>query len=55
MFIAEVCFKNKISLFLLGPDALPDGYEVTFDVMESKTIAGGVSTMVGTNDGSVVS
>lgn len=37
-----------------GPDALPDGYEVTFDVMESKTIAGGVSTMVGTNDGSVL-
>ncbi|KAK2153083.1 hypothetical protein LSH36_308g02016 [Paralvinella palmiformis] len=37
-----------------GPAALPDGYEVTFDVSEPSAITGSVSTMVGTNDGSVL-
>jgi len=33
-----------------GPTATPAGYEVTFTVREMKQIAGGVHTMVGTNN-----
>lgn len=38
-----------------GSKARKDGYEVTFDVTEQKRLTGGVSTMVGTNEGSLVS
>ena len=31
-----------------------DGYDITYNVVEPRIIAGGVSTLVGTNDGSLV-
>ena len=41
--------------FILGENAKPDGYEITYNVRESRRVTGGISTLVGTNDGSVVS
>ncbi len=38
-----------------GDDARPDGYEVTYTVKEPRVLNGGISTLVGTNDGSLVS
>ncbi len=38
-----------------GPDARPDGYAITYTVREPRRLNGGVSTLVGTNDGSLVS
>ena len=40
---------------VLGPDAREDGYEITYNVQETRRIVGGVNTLVGTNEGSVVS
>lgn len=37
-----------------GPTARPDGYEITFAVKEHRRVTGGMSTLVGTNEGSVV-
>ena len=37
-----------------GEGALPHGYEITYTVREPRRIGGGISTLVGTNDGSVV-
>ncbi|XP_011305816.1 sorting and assembly machinery component 50 homolog isoform X2 [Fopius arisanus] len=37
-----------------GPDATPEGVEVTFNVKEMKRLSGGVSTMVGNNEGSLL-
>ena len=44
-----------IKLRFIGPKARSDGYEITYTVEEPRVIGGGVSTLVGTNDGSVVS
>ena len=38
-----------------GTNARPDGYEITYTVVEPRVVAGGISTLVGTNDGSLVS
>ncbi|XP_043284944.1 sorting and assembly machinery component 50 homolog [Venturia canescens] len=49
------CFKN-IGVFIdtsVGPDATPDGVEVTFNVNELNRLSGGVNTMVGNNEGSL--
>ena len=40
---------------IAGPNARPDGYEITYTVVEPRVIAGGINTLVGTNDGSLVS
>lgn len=37
-----------------GPTARKDGYEITYHVKETSRVTGGISTMVGTNDGSMV-
>lgn len=50
------CFKN-VGVTIdtsKGPDATPDGVEVTFNVRELKWLSGGVNTMVGNNEGSVL-
>ncbi|GLH12382.1 hypothetical protein R5R35_011696 [Gryllus longicercus] len=50
------CFRN-IGVFIdtsSGPDSTPEGLEVTFHVHELKRIVGGVNTLVGNNEGSVV-
>lgn len=50
------CFKN-IGVTIdtsKGPDATPDGVEVTFNVRELKWLSGGVNTMVGNNEGSLL-
>ncbi|XP_050316083.1 sorting and assembly machinery component 50 homolog [Anthonomus grandis grandis] len=50
------CFKN-IGVYIdtsKGPNASPDGLEVTFDVKEFKRVTGGISTQVGNNEGSVL-
>lgn len=51
------CFKN-IAVYIdtnKGPNATPDGLEVTFNVKEYKRVTGGVSTQVGSNnEGSVL-
>ncbi|XP_043476493.1 sorting and assembly machinery component 50 homolog [Leptopilina heterotoma] len=49
------CFKN-IDTFIdtsKGPDATPDGIEVTFTIKELGRIRGSVNTSVGNNEGSV--
>ncbi|PNF44042.1 Sorting and assembly machinery component 50-like protein [Cryptotermes secundus] len=50
------CFRN-IGIYIdtsSGPHATPEGVEVTFYVRELKRIVGGVSTLVGNNEGSLV-
>ncbi|XP_029174044.1 sorting and assembly machinery component 50 homolog isoform X2 [Nylanderia fulva] len=37
-----------------GPEATPDGVEVTFMVREMRRLVGGISTMVGNNEGSLI-
>lgn len=37
-----------------GPDSSPDGLEVTFFVHEHRRLTGGISTVVGNNEGSLV-
>lgn len=40
---------------LLGADALPNGLDVTFEVKEMRRMTGSYNTMVGNNEGSMVS
>lgn len=50
------CFRN-IGVYIdtsSGPNATVDGLEVTFYVREFKRVIGGVNTMVGNNEGSLV-
>ncbi|XP_018398360.1 PREDICTED: sorting and assembly machinery component 50 homolog [Cyphomyrmex costatus] len=50
------CFRN-IGIYIdtsQGPDATPDGVEVTFMVREMRRLVGGISTMVGNNEGSLI-
>ena len=39
----------------LGEDALPNGLDVTFEVTELRRMTGSYNTMVGNNEGSMVS
>lgn len=50
------CFR-QIGIYVdtsQGPEATPDGVEVTFKVSEMKRLVGGISTMVGNNEGSLI-
>lgn len=50
------CFRN-VGIYIdtsHGPDATPDGVEVTFKVREMRRLVGGISTMVGNNEGSLL-
>ncbi|XP_066596091.1 sorting and assembly machinery component 50 homolog B [Prorops nasuta] len=50
------CFKN-IGIYIdtsQGPDATPEGVEVTFIVNEMKRLMGGIKTTVGNNEGSLM-
>ncbi|XP_066991173.1 sorting and assembly machinery component 50 homolog A isoform X2 [Anabrus simplex] len=50
------CFRN-IGIFIdtsSGPGATPNGLEVTFHVRELKRIIGGVNSLIGNNEGSLV-
>ncbi|XP_026480677.1 sorting and assembly machinery component 50 homolog A isoform X2 [Ctenocephalides felis] len=50
------CFKS-IGIYIdtsRGPGATPEGLEVTFHVQELKRVVGGVNTMIGNNEGSLV-
>ncbi|KAL6259931.1 hypothetical protein P5V15_009841 [Pogonomyrmex californicus] len=50
------CFKN-IGIYIdtsQGPDATPDGVEVTFMVREMRRLGGAISTMIGNNEGSLM-
>lgn len=38
-----------------GQDALPNGLDVTFEVKELRRLTGSYNTMVGNNEGSMVS
>lgn len=38
-----------------GEDALPNGLDVTFEVTELRRLTGNYNTMVGNNEGSMVS
>lgn len=54
--LALGCF-GKIGVYVdtsHGPDATPDGIEITFVVREFSRITGGISTMAGNNEGSVM-
>ena len=42
-------------LLLEGDKALPDGYDITYKVKEQRRVTGGLSTLVGTNEGTMVS
>ena len=46
--------KSFVFFFPLGDGASENGYDVTFDVVENKRVTGGISTLVGTNDASLV-
>lgn len=50
------CFKN-VGVFIdtsRGQDSSPNGLEVTFTVKELKRVLGGINTLVGNNEGSLV-
>ncbi|XP_014487519.1 PREDICTED: sorting and assembly machinery component 50 homolog [Dinoponera quadriceps] len=50
------CFR-RIGIYIdtsQGPEATPDGVEVTFKVREMRRLVGGVNTMVGNNEGSLM-
>lgn len=50
------CFKN-VGVFIdtsKGEKATKDGLEITFHVNELKRVLGGINTMIGNNEGSVV-
>lgn len=50
------CFKN-VGVFIdtsKGPDSFEDGLEITFNVKELKRVLGGINTLVGNNEGSLV-
>ena len=50
------CFRS-VSVLIdtsRGPEASPSGLEVTFTVKELKRVMGGVNTLVGNNEGSLV-
>lgn len=49
-YLLIVCF-----LVCAGEDALPNGLDVTFEVTELKRLTGSYNTMVGNNEGSMVS
>lgn len=61
----EICLYFTISLLVLcvcvcflvseGEDALPNGLDVTFEVTELRRLTGNYNTMVGNNEGSMVS
>jgi len=40
--------------FAAGESASPDGYEITYVVDEPRRVTGGITTLVGTNEGSLV-
>lgn len=48
-------FTRFSFFFCLGADALPNGLDVTFEVTELRRLTGSYSTMVGNNEGSMVS
>lgn len=50
------CFKSVGVLIdtSRGPNSSPDGFDVTFFVKEFKRVQGGINTLVGNNEGSVV-
>jgi outer membrane protein insertion porin family len=50
------CFKtvNVLIDTSKGPNSSPNGYEVTYTVKELKRILGGINTLVGNNEGSLV-
>ncbi|XP_077994209.1 sorting and assembly machinery component 50 homolog A-like [Glandiceps talaboti] len=53
----ELGIFKRVNIFIdtsKGPNANPNGLDVTFDVKESKRINGGVHTLVGNNEGSLV-
>jgi len=46
----------RVSLILcVGKSTAADGYEITFVVDEPRRVTGGVTTLFGTNEGSLVS
>lgn len=50
------CFKN-VGVFIdtsKGQDATSSGLEITFTVKELKRVLGGINTLVGNNEGSLV-
>ncbi|XP_025152669.1 sorting and assembly machinery component 50 homolog isoform X2 [Harpegnathos saltator] len=50
------CFR-RIGIYIdtsQGPEATPDGVEVTFKVREMRRLGGGINTMVGDNEGSLM-
>lgn len=47
--------QNLNSSPKLGADALPNGLDVTFEVKELRRMTGSYNTMVGNNEGSMVS
>ena len=42
-------------MWLAGESAPADGYEITYIVDEPRRVTGGVTTLFGTNEGSLVS
>ena len=40
---------------MAGSKARTDGYDITFLVKEHRRVTGGISTLIGTNEGSMVS
>ena len=50
------CFRSVSVLINTsrGPDSSPNGLEVTFNVKELKRVLGGINTLVGNNEGSLI-
>jgi len=54
--ISAVIYIVRVSLILcVGKSTAADGYEITFVVDEPRRVTGGVTTLFGTNEGSLVS
>lgn len=54
-FLNECTFIMTHSTGSSGEDALPNGLDVTFEVTELRRMTGSYNTMVGNNEGSMVS
>ena len=47
--------RNSLYIFLVGPSAPPNGFDVTFQVKEKRFLTSTTGTEIGNNEGSMVS
>lgn len=55
LFVEHFLELTFATAYISGEDALPNGLDVTFEVTELRRMTGSYNTMVGNNEGSMVS